>query len=90
VVERVCVLAGQLRVCKALSGNLGRGQREAVSIGQLVVFPRTVVVPENLFAEVMVKMKRFHSHIRAAQSPLQEAPEVVESLGVERKIALED
>lgn len=82
VAHGVCSLARQFGVGEALAANLRHEQGEAVRVRQFVVFRRTVVVTKHLFAEVLVKMKRLNRYIRSAQRPLQETPEVIESLSV--------
>lgn len=83
VAHGVSALTGQLRIGETLPAHLRHEQCEAVGVRQFVVFRRTVVVSENLFAEAVVKMKWFHRNIRATEGPLDQAPEVIHPLRVD-------
>ena len=58
-------------------------EREAVSVGELVVFRRTVVVAEHLFVKVAVQMEWLNRNVGSAQGPLEQTPEVLDALRVD-------
>src|SRR6266403_2275483 len=56
---------------------------KTVAVANETVFRGAIVVPEYLFVEVAEKMKRFDVNIRALQSALEQAPEILQSVGVD-------
>src|ERR1700739_1307301 len=81
--RRISHLAGQFCIGEALSCHLRYCQRESISIGKGIVCGCTVGVAAHLLTQVLIQVKGFHGHIRTAESPLEQAPEVFDSLGVD-------
>jgi len=73
-------LASQFRKGQPLVSDLRKGRNKAVRIGQRIIFCRAVVESENLFVNVTLKMVRFHSDVCAVESPLEQRPEVLQSV----------
>jgi hypothetical protein len=79
----VCSLSRQLGVGKATAYDLTHHKSEAVFIGEGIVLCGAIVVPEDLFSDVPVKMEGFDRNICAAQSSLEQTPEVLNALRVD-------
>jgi hypothetical protein len=76
----VRTLPGKLRIGEPLANNLAHDQSEAILVAQRIVFGGAIVVSENLFGHVAVKVERFHGNVGTAQRSLQKAPEVFYAL----------
>jgi hypothetical protein len=68
----------QYAVGNALSSDLRHGKSEAVRI--VLVF--AIVEAKDLFVNVSIEMKRFHSNVGSAQGSLQERPRVFQAIRV--------
>jgi len=62
--------------------GLGYRPVESVGIGERVFLSRTVIVAEHLFGDVALKMERLNRNVGALQASFQQAPEVLDSVGV--------
>jgi hypothetical protein len=60
----VGVLPGQLGIGNPLSSKLAHSDDEPISVIQRIVSRAPIIEPENLFSNVVVKVERFHGHIR--------------------------
>lgn len=75
-------LPGELGVSEPATSSLSHREREAVFVGQWIVFRGPIVEPENLFAYIAVKMERLDSNVCALQSTLEARPEVLNTVCV--------
>ena len=70
-------LGNQIGISEALAEDSRCGPQEARGV---IALP--VIEPENLFVEVTEQMRRVYADIGSAQRPLQQAPEVLNGVGV--------
>lgn len=78
----VCSLSRQLGVGEATANRLQHRQREAVFIGERVIFRCAIVEAEHLLTQVAIKMEGFDGNIGSAKTTLQQTPEILNSLRV--------
>lgn len=78
----VCSLSRQLGVSEPTAYDLAHRQRETVFIGQRIVLRCAIVVPEDLFSDVPIKVEGLNRNIGAAQPSLEQAPEILDPLSV--------
>ena len=78
--SRFTHLAGKLGVGETLAGDIGGQPLEPIRVLERLL---AVIVAKHLLIEVTEKMERFHADIGSIYPPLQEAPEVLDSVGVD-------
>jgi len=76
------LLASDFGKGQALAKHLRNDKREAVSIGQGIVFGCAVVVAKNLFVYVTEQMKRLYSNVGSMQPAFEKRPEVFKAVSV--------
>lgn len=67
----------QFFVGEAAADRVSRNRKKAHA-----VCSRAGVIADNLLIHVAVKMERGHGNVGVAQSPLEQTPEVLQSVGV--------
>jgi len=70
--------AGQFSVGKPLAHDASGSAQEPNAVSHLAV-----VEPESLLVDVAEQVERLDAHVGAAQGPLEEAPEVLDAVGVD-------
>ena len=70
--------AGELIPRKPLANNLADGKVKALA----VVHALAIVVPERLLVQIPEQMIRFDGNVRTAKRSLEQAPEILQSIGV--------
>jgi hypothetical protein len=72
-------LPGEFIVGQSLAGDLANSEVEALGIGHLAI-----VEAKRLFIAVGLQVKRLDAHVRALQRSLEQAPEVLKTIRVDR------
>ena len=67
---------------KTTMRDLRQSSNKAVGIGQWIVFRGAIIEPEYLLIYVPLKVKRLHGNVGSLESPLQERPEIFDSVRV--------
>jgi|SRR5271156_4563480 len=73
----------QFSIGKPLAGHLAHRQMEPVRIIQRIILRSAIVETEDLLCDVAIKMEGLNCNIGAAQTALQQAPEVIDALSVD-------
>jgi len=81
-------LSGEFIPSEALVDDLRNDRAEPVAVSDEVVFGGTMIKAECLLVQISKQMERFRADIRPFQSPLEQAPKVFESVGVDSAIHL--
>jgi hypothetical protein len=77
--RRALALAGQSLVGKALTYDLGYRQLEATT----VVHSFPIVVAESLLVDIAEQVERLHADVGAVQAAFEQAPEILDCIGVD-------
>ena len=77
---RLCLrlrFTGQFIIRQSPTDNLPHDNDESFGVREFAV-----IVAKRLLISIHLKVNRLHAYIRALQSPLEQAPEVLQSIGV--------
>jgi hypothetical protein len=75
------VLASDLGIGKALSDDLAYNKIEPLTVGHFAV-----VVAKHLLIKVAKEMEGFNTHVGSMKAALQQAPEILHGVGMNRAV----